>query len=543
MPPIRLSFGLMYGVLLPTLRYDPQATGLGRALDAAFLDGRELRFDGDRQSGFAKGSGLALVHRVAVHFRNRRRADGRAGGSAFLVSVAGTLGGIVGGLVDADSRSSLGPVDWSWIWYPVNLLAAMVERDIGQQPLEQLSCFTAIGLSLPWCCTLGMSVGFGIVYGLRLPEIAGDSRPNVLGGHADAHAMDGSQLWIDGGRQPCPSAAGRLALVYRLAVRLRVGGGDRRRSFGNDPRAAGRSWPGIAAGRVMMCRGSVIGGDCPQAYRSRRVAERSLLGLAALVVALLSGCDFPGKPNPADRPVPPEKVLEFATLFKTNCAGCHGTDGNLVPHLPSTIRYSARLCRRRNWNALSSAGRPGTPMPAFALANGGTLTAAQIRVLVYEIKGIHYRLADVAEGKESERQPATMPLGSRRNGESPERWRRIRLRICRPNPRRFERRRLRADPQHGLRAGLCRMSRGVRRRRGSRPHQRSFISSTYERPGLRRLIITGRPDLGILTGQPDLGMPDYAGTNGRDSDFKRLTSDEINELVDLLASWRTGHSR
>ncbi len=255
----------------------------------------------------------------------------------------------------------------------------------------------------------------------------------------------------------------------------------------------------------MMCRGSVIGGDCPQAYRSRRVAERSLLGLAALVVALLSGCDFPGKPNPADRPVPPEKVLEFAPLFKTNCAGCHGTDGELGPAPPLNDSLFRSIVPEKELERVVSAGRPGTPMPAFALANGGTLTAAQIRVLVYEIKGIHYRLADVAEGKESERQPARRrwdraAMGNPQDGGGGYAFVSVAQIHADSNERR-----LRADPQHGLRAGLCRMSRRVRRRRGSRPHQRSFISSTYERPGAAASDNHGTTRLGDPHGATRLG--------------------------------------
>jgi mono/diheme cytochrome c family protein len=161
----------------------------------------------------------------------------------------------------------------------------------------------------------------------------------------------------------------------------------------------------------MMCRGSAINGDRPQAHQSRRVAERSLLGFAALVVTLLSGCDAPGKPNSADRPVPPEKVLEFATLYKTNCAGCHGADGEYGPAPPLNDSLFRSLVPAKDLERVVSAGRPGTPMPAFALANGGTLTAAQIRVLVYEIKGIPYKLADVPEGKEIERQPVRDAAG------------------------------------------------------------------------------------------------------------------------------------
>jgi cytochrome c oxidase cbb3-type subunit 3/ubiquinol-cytochrome c reductase cytochrome c subunit len=48
---------------------------------------------------------------------------------------------------------------------------------------------------------------------------------------------------------------------------------------------------------------------------------------------------------------------------------------------------------------------------------------------------------------------------------------------------------------------------------------------------LRRIIIAGRPDL---------GMPDYRGTDERASDFKLLNSAEIDDLVALLGQWRQG---
>jgi len=50
---------------------------------------------------------------------------------------------------------------------------------------------------------------------------------------------------------------------------------------------------------------------------------------------------------------------------------------------------------------------------------------------------------------------------------------------------------------------------------------------------LRRIIITGRPDL---------GMPSYAENHGRPKDYRPLSSAEINDLVALLAQLRAeGH--
>jgi hypothetical protein len=51
---------------------------------------------------------------------------------------------------------------------------------------------------------------------------------------------------------------------------------------------------------------------------------------------------------------------------------------------------------------------------------------------------------------------------------------------------------------------------------------------------LRRLIITGRPDL---------GMPPFNGKAGRPPDFRALRSSDIDDLVALLRSWRQGGPR
>ena len=59
-------------------------------------------------------------------------------------------------------------------------------------------------------------------------------------------------------------------------------------------------------------------------------------------------------------------------------------------------------------------------------------------------------------------------------------------------------------------------------------NDRAFLALISDQ-ALRRIIITGRHDL---------GMPNYAQTDGRPDDFKPLTSEEIDELVALLASWR-----
>ena len=79
----------------------------------------------------------------------------------------------------------------------------------------------------------------------------------------------------------------------------------------------------------------------------------------------------------------------------------------------------------------------------------------------------------------------------------------------------------------------CAGCHGENGRTESRPgsvNERAFLSLLSPQV-LRRLIITGRPDL---------KMPDYADRAGRPRDFKPLTSQQIADLVALLTYWRDG---
>jgi hypothetical protein len=48
---------------------------------------------------------------------------------------------------------------------------------------------------------------------------------------------------------------------------------------------------------------------------------------------------------------------------------------------------------------------------------------------------------------------------------------------------------------------------------------------------LRRLVITGRPDL---------GMPDYRTQGERPEPFRPMSRQDVADVVALLASWRQG---
>jgi mono/diheme cytochrome c family protein len=224
--------------------------------------------------------------------------------------------------------------------------------------------------------------------------------------------------------------------------------------------------------------------------------------------------------------VSPNEVLEFGALFKRNCAGCHGADGKLGPAPPLNDSLFRAIVPQIELERVVSAGRPGTPMPAFAIANGGTLTPAQIRVLVDQIKGVPDKEAH--ERARDDVHPPTSPKwGDPKsvNKDTPAYLSSAPTSI--PSAAKCEQTRTTVF-DHAC-AG-CHGERGEGGSGAGAVNDPVFLALTSDQ-ALRRIIITGRPDL---------GMPDYGSSDGRDPDFKPLTSEEIKDLLDLLASWRRG---
>jgi cytochrome c oxidase cbb3-type subunit III len=260
----------------------------------------------------------------------------------------------------------------------------------------------------------------------------------------------------------------------------------------------------------------------------------------ACLALLAAGCDanLPGKPNPKDRPVPADKVLAFETLYGQNCAGCHGKEGKLGPAPPlNDPLFRAIVSTFALENVLSN-GQAGTPMPPFAHDNGGPLTAAQIQVLIYEIQGVRYRIDDKNEA-------LSLPLPRSKVGVEiipDEKGIVPRWDVVGPAPAGIPPYSLpeaSGNAEHGAElfsraCASCHGANGVGRAKDGRQinkiNDQVFLSLISDQ-ALRRIIITGRPDL---------KMPDYAQKTGRPDDFQPLTSSEIADLGALLSSWRAG---
>ena len=56
-------------------------------------------------------------------------------------------------------------------------------------------------------------------------------------------------------------------------------------------------------------------------------ARRSALGLVAVCIASLGCNHISGRPGTGPAVLRPDEVLAFPTLYKENCAACHGENG------------------------------------------------------------------------------------------------------------------------------------------------------------------------------------------------------------------------
>jgi mono/diheme cytochrome c family protein len=216
-----------------------------------------------------------------------------------------------------------------------------------------------------------------------------------------------------------------------------------------------------------------------------------------LPLLLALGCDLPGKPGPKNRPTPEDQITDFERLFARHCAGCHGADGRLGPAPPLNDPIFLAIVPDDELLRTVAAGRRGTPMPAFARRHGGPLSDEQVQALAGGLKR-RPKANEPASGAPPPYLANPDEVGDADRGRS------VFARAC-------------ADC-HGERGQGGDMAGAI-----ASPAFLQLISDQ----ALRRIIITGRPDL---------GMPSYS--QDRDADFEPLSPHEISDLVALLAEWR-----
>jgi cytochrome c oxidase cbb3-type subunit III len=260
--------------------------------------------------------------------------------------------------------------------------------------------------------------------------------------------------------------------------------------------------------------------------------------LLTLLVLLTGGCDLPGKPGEADRPVPADQVNDFNSLYSARCAGCHGADGRLGPAPPLNDPLFLAIVPDVELVRVIREGRavtPGqkSPMPAFSHGEGSSLSPAQARVWAELKEEIHAapqqqgpltaaQVRVLAEGIKKRWGPPASPAGSVPPYLMP------------------------AGTNAGKKAEgarvFARACAGCHGQEGEGVERDGRLRRKIKDPAFLALISDQQLRRYAITGRPDLGMPPYDGKDGRPPDFQPLTSEEIDGLVALLAYWRLGGS-
>lgn len=208
-----------------------------------------------------------------------------------------------------------------------------------------------------------------------------------------------------------------------------------------------------------------------------------------VLLLAIAGCSrFPGEPKPGIEVPRPESVTSFNTLYKQNCAGCHGDQGQsgVSFNLANPV-YQAWADDASIKNIITN-GEPGTQMSAFAQSAGGFLTDAQVDVLV---KGMRSKWGE----------PDAL------NGQTP-------------------------PPYETKLQGDAARGQQVYQTACARCHQKA--SENITNPTYLALVSDRMLRTLIVAGRPDIGQPDWRG----DVSGRALTDQEVTDLVAWLASKR-----
>jgi cytochrome c oxidase cbb3-type subunit III len=218
--------------------------------------------------------------------------------------------------------------------------------------------------------------------------------------------------------------------------------------------------------------------------------------LAALCAMLVSGCGSPhGQPAKGSELLAPNEVLEFATLYGENCAGCHGTEGRGGAAIALADPVYLAIADDTVIRKVITKGVPGTSMPAFAESAGGMLTDKQIDVIATQIRS-RWSKPGILEGANP---PA---YASKSTGDVAQ-----------------------GETAYKTYCASCHGPDGRGGAKGSSITDDSFLALVSDQ-GLRTIVIAGRPEL---------GAPDWRGN----IPGNLMTDREVTDVVAWLISRRS----
>ena len=247
--------------------------------------------------------------------------------------------------------------------------------------------------------------------------------------------------------------------------------------------------------------------------RDRKMQRLAWAVAVAAVMLPLSGCGsatgsdneqrvtfddwMPGKPLESERERPYAYQLNPEKIFATSCAGCHGDDGRLGPAPPLNDPLFLAIYSPDQMLEILAGGRSDGLMPAFDSGHVGGLTEQQRQILVKSIWERWGHKNNLPENIPSYVQQAS---GVAASGKA------IFAAACS---------RCHGESGSGGSAGAL--------------NERGFLALVSDQL-LRRIMITGRPDL---------GCPDFV-QSGTESSLKRpLTGADIANVVALMDAWRS----
>ena len=201
-----------------------------------------------------------------------------------------------------------------------------------------------------------------------------------------------------------------------------------------------------------------------------------------------------GRPPADSMSIPPDKVMDFHSLYARNCGGCHGADGKGGAAIALGDPVYLAIADDATVRRVTADGVPGTSMPAFAQHSGGMLTDAQIDAIV---AGMRSRWA----------KPDLL-----RNADPPP--------YASPAP---------GDPKRGaavfgVYCASCHGADGQGSKRASSVVDGSYLALVSNQ-GLRTIVIAGRPEL---------GAPDWRG----DVPGKPMSPQDVSDVVAWLSAQR-----
>lgn len=176
-----LIIGLLYGVLLPTLPDVPKPIAWGALLMPLLWTAMSyFAWGAANPSLRARVDWLSFVLSqlvfgiiaAAVFMRLR----------AWRPVASGVIGGIVGGLLMPLPAMLWGVISRHGIWYPANLLAAMVTQHAGEFTTAELEGYHAEWFATAMMLHGVLSVLFGLAFGLVLPRVPSIPGPMAWGG-------------------------------------------------------------------------------------------------------------------------------------------------------------------------------------------------------------------------------------------------------------------------------------------------------------------------------------------------------------------------